>query len=59
MCEISIIILIAENWCRSDPYNKKLSRLCLIQLVLVLTCLRGRFGINCPCAFLKILKLPK
>ena len=25
MCEISNIILIAENWCRSDLYNKKSS----------------------------------
>ena len=27
------------------------------QLVLVITCLGGRFGINCPSAFLKILIL--
>ena len=33
--------------------NKK----CLF--VLVITCLRGWFGINCPNAFLKILKLPE
>ena len=30
-----------------------------ILLVLVITCLGSRFGINCPSAFLKILKLPK
>ena len=29
------------------------------QLVLVITCLWGLFGINCPRAFLKILKLPE
>ena len=29
------------------------------QSVLVITCLGGRFRINCPSAFLKILKLPK
>ena len=29
------------------------------QLVLVITCLRGGFGINCPREFLKILKLPE
>ena len=29
------------------------------QLVLVITCLGGLFGINCPRAFLKILKLPE
>ena len=29
------------------------------QLVLVITCLGGLFGINYPSAFLKILKLPE
>ena len=29
----------------------------LVELVLVITCLEGQFGINCPSAFLKILKL--
>ena len=28
-------------------------------IVLVMACLGGRFGINCPSAFLKILKLPE
>ena len=28
-----------------------------IEFVLVITCLAGQFGINCPSAFLKILKL--
>ena len=30
-----------------------------IQLVLIITCLEGRFGINCPSAFLKMLKIFK
>ena len=30
-----------------------------VLLILVNTCLGGRFGINCPSAFLKILKLPE
>ena len=30
-----------------------------IELVLIITCLGGWFGTNCPSAFLKILKLPK
>ena len=28
-------------------------------IVLVITCLGGQFGINCPSTFLKILKLPE
>ena len=28
-------------------------------LVLVITCLAGQFGINCPSLILKVLKLPK
>ena len=31
----------------------------IMKLVLVITCLGGQFGINCPSAFLKILWLPK
>ena len=31
----------------------------LVQLVLVITCLGGQFGINCPSAFLKIFVLVK
>ena len=35
------------------------THVCNLELVLVITYLGGRFGINCPSAFLKILKLPE
>ena len=41
-------------WLNMSTFLVKIS-----QLVLVITCLGGRFGINCPSAFLKILKFPE
>ena len=47
------------------PLNQFLRSLCIslselsyILLVLVITCLVDQFGINCPSAFMEILKLP-
>ena len=41
----------------SDTQTK--DRISAMQFVLVITCLRGQFGKNCPSVFLKILNLPE
>ena len=57
-----LVFLKTKGLASADKIFAKLTETCFMSRfnqLLVIACLGGQFGINCPSAILKILKLPE